>query len=91
MRGDPPFNAYAFSVTRPSTPHARGSTQEPVQAPACAIVYPACAGIHPLHDTMIYEKIKSTPHARGSTLAGVYTDLYVRVYPACAGIHLLHS
>ena len=48
MRGDPPYpHGYASSF-RESTPHARGSTSPCGMASSAGIVYPACAGIHPI-------------------------------------------
>ena len=47
MRGDRPFSSYIFSNPCVFTPHARGSTSNPLPTrPPCS-VYPACAGIDP--------------------------------------------
>ena len=48
MRGDPPMiNSYT-KIALTSTPHARGSTQHQSLLTTPEVVYPACAGIHPV-------------------------------------------
>ncbi len=49
MRGDPPYHFASLIFGQESTPHARGSTDEPVHDPGADGVYPACAGIHLRH------------------------------------------
>ncbi len=49
MRGDPPGRTVCETCESRSTPHARGSTAIRVFPDYSALVYPACAGIHPEH------------------------------------------
>ena len=50
MRGDPPVLLECCAHGIPSTPHARGSTAAMSGKGGRKMVYPACAGIHPLID-----------------------------------------
>jgi len=71
MRGDPPPRCTWSVHSRQSTPHARGST------PVCrydiyrAIVYPACAGIHPLQKHTLIKQ-SGLPRMRGDPPLGAY-------------------
>ena len=51
MRGDPPFYNTQTGWQVTSTPHARGSTAIHHASLLPEIVYPACAGIHPIITT----------------------------------------
>ena len=46
MRGDPPLRHRVWHLLLSSTPHARGSTYQPLDCRSLFRVYPACAGIH---------------------------------------------
>ena len=48
MRGDPPRPRSVRHANPRSTPHARGSTQIHLFKNKFYVVYPACAGIHPV-------------------------------------------
>ncbi len=45
MRGDRPCNTIGVLVMSMFTPHARGSTSDPLSSSGKQSVYPACAGI----------------------------------------------
>ncbi len=49
MRGDRPLRERLLELGLKFTPHARGSTPEPVFFGDGKAVYPACAGIDPFH------------------------------------------
>ncbi len=49
MRGDRPAQALSTVLETTFTPHARGSTLMRTMAGLCFLVYPACAGIDPMH------------------------------------------
>ena len=64
MRGDRPSICAWSALEMVFTPHARGSTQEPIPAIVLGCVYPACAGI----DRRLPTKcgwLKSLPRMRG--------------------------
>ena len=70
-----------------STPHARGSTCPRRLLLPLLLVYPACAGIHPLLAEQT-PPTTSTPHARGSTwLSVAIQPAAISLFPACAWIH----
>ena len=49
MRGDRPSGNARTASSTAFTPHARGSTLMRTMAGLCFLVYPACAGIDPMH------------------------------------------
>jgi len=64
MRGDPPSSGNPNGGDPGSTPHARGSTRVPACVCPSSKVYPACAGIHPLHGCQCW-KWRCLPRMRG--------------------------
>ena len=66
-------------------PHARGSTQHQSLLTTPEVVYPACAGIHPVLYLSIALGSMSTPHARGSTQGQPLTRLIGWCLPRMRG------
>ncbi len=64
MRGDPPPERRRIVDLKTSTPHARGSTFMGKQWFLSAVVYPACAGIHPAKKPF-FQSYLSLPRMRG--------------------------
>ena len=68
MRGDPPFNVFPPIHSKPSTPHARGSTFYSPLFFGCCRVYPACAD----HIPGMYAHALCLPRMRGDPPQGVH-------------------
>ena len=64
MRGDRPQNKWRGILPSPFTPHARGSTLGQGRQRLFLCVYPACAGIDPDKDGMLYSNT-CLPRMRG--------------------------
>ncbi len=64
MRGDRPQLVVILGLFAGFTPHARGSTVDPVLHGRGDRVYPACAGIDPLSLTML-SAVPRLPRMRG--------------------------
>ncbi len=79
MRGDPPLHRVSVFVSIQSTPHARGSTVYCINPVVTFLVYPACAGIHPIFKILSTSGL-SLPRMRGdppssfSFSAGVFSS-----------------
>ncbi len=64
MRGDRPGKWREWIRDTPFTPHARGSTSRTTVLSPVFVVYPACAGIDPVHADLIAARV-SLPRMRG--------------------------
>ncbi len=64
MRGDRPYTLLAHGAKEKFTPHARGSTLPTGSGIDAGSVYPACAGIDPIKETLA-AMLNSLPRMRG--------------------------